>query len=109
MDKFGNIAAGFSVSSPSSHPGINFAGRLASDSSGTLSGEGTIIEGTGSENCEGEQICGRWGDYSSMNVDPEDDCSFWYTNEYYQAEVGAENANDWHTQIAELRAPSCSS
>jgi hypothetical protein len=23
----------------------------------------------------------RWGDYSSMSVDPVDDCTFWYTNE----------------------------
>src|SRR5579864_1583566 len=24
----------------------------------------------------------RWGDYSAMSVDPVDDCTFWYTNEY---------------------------
>ncbi|MDQ6884550.1 MAG: hypothetical protein M3077_10015 [Candidatus Dormibacteraeota bacterium] len=24
----------------------------------------------------------RWGDYTSMSVDPTGDCTFWYTNEY---------------------------
>ena len=25
----------------------------------------------------------RWGDYSSLRIDPDDDTTFWYTNEYY--------------------------
>ena len=25
----------------------------------------------------------RWGDYSSMRIDPIDNCTFWYTTEYY--------------------------
>ena len=25
----------------------------------------------------------RWGDYSTMSIDPVDDCTFWYTQEYY--------------------------
>lgn len=27
----------------------------------------------------------RWGDYSHMSVDPVDDCTFWYTNEYLKS------------------------
>jgi hypothetical protein len=26
----------------------------------------------------------RWGDYSSMAIDPVDDCTFWYAQEYYK-------------------------
>lgn len=37
----------------------------------------------------------RWGDYSAMSVDPVDDCTFWYTNEYYP--VNATNA--WKTRV----------
>ena len=44
-------------------------------------GEGTIINGTGVQTTTNS----RWGDYTSMNVDPVDDCTFWYVNEYYTA------------------------
>ena len=42
-------------------------------------GEGTIINGSGVQTTTNS----RWGDYTSMNIDPSDDCTFWYTNEYY--------------------------
>ena len=43
-------------------------------------GEVTCHEGTGAQVASSN----RWGDYSSMSVDPTDDCTFWYTQEYYQ-------------------------
>ena len=42
-------------------------------------GEGVIVNGVGSQLTTGN----RWGDYTSMNMDPVDDCTFWYINEYY--------------------------
>jgi hypothetical protein len=45
----------------------------------------------------------RWGNYSSMDVDPSDDCTFWYTSEYYRATSAA----GWRTRIASFRNPSC--
>jgi hypothetical protein len=42
----------------------------------------------------------RWGDYSSMSVDPVDDCTFWYTNEYY---AGTGNSYDWQTRIGSFK------
>jgi hypothetical protein len=45
---------------------------------------------------------GRWGDYSSMTVDPSDDCTFWYTNQYY----AATSATTWSTRIGAFR-PAC--
>ena len=47
-------------------------------------GEATIIDGTGVQTTTNS----RWGDYTSMNVDPVDDCTLWYVNEYYK-ESGA--------------------
>jgi hypothetical protein len=109
MDKAGNIALGYSVSSEHVFPSIRYAGRLASDPLGTLpQGEGIIIDGTLS------QIGGagpfRWGDYSSMNVDPGDGCTFWYTQQYVAATClicGPREIGLWGTRIASFRFPSC--
>ena len=38
-----------------------------------------------------------------MSVDPSDDCTFWYTNEYYVTT----NAWDWTTRIGSFRFPGC--
>jgi len=97
MDGDGNIAMGYSISSQTVYPGIRYTGRLASDPSGTMpQGEYTVIDGAGSQTGTT-----RWGDYSSMNVDPSDDCTFWYTNEYMPATGG------WRTRIASFRFPTC--
>jgi hypothetical protein len=45
----------------------------------------------------------RWGDYSSISVDPVDDCTFWYTNEYLKAD----GTFNWSTQISSFKFPSC--
>jgi hypothetical protein len=100
MDGSGDIAVGYSVSSPSTFPSVNFGGRLAGDALGTLGqSEGQIMAGGGS------QINGlsRWGDYSAMVTDPADDCTFWYTTEY----LGGTGSFNWSTRIASFRFPSC--
>jgi hypothetical protein len=100
MDGSGDIAVGYSVSSTSVYPSIRYAGRLASDPTGSLSqGEATMTAGTGAETDDS----GRWGDYSSMSVDPSDDCTFWYTNEYFPAT----SDRGWHTRIGHFKFPSC--
>jgi hypothetical protein len=43
-----------------------------------------------------------------MSVDPADDCTFWYTNEYYDSAANGA-AGDWHTRIASFRFPTCGS
>lgn len=100
MDKQGNLALGYSVSSSAIHPGIRYTGRLASDPLNTLQAENSIVEGLGSQS--GSNL-NRWGDYSAMTVDPVDDCTFWYTTEYLQA-TGAFN---WNTRIASFKFPGC--
>jgi uncharacterized repeat protein (TIGR01451 family) len=100
MDAAGNIALGYSVSSSTTFPSIRYTGRLAGDPLGTLpQGETTLMSGTGSQT----STSGRWGDYSTMAVDPVDDCTFWYTQEYY-ALTGASN---WRTRFGSFRFASC--
>jgi hypothetical protein len=100
MDKKGNIALGYSASSGSVYPSIRYTGRLATDTLGTMEKEQTIMAGGGSQLPK----LSRWGDYSSMTVDPVDDCTFWYTNEYLKAS-GTWN---WSTRIASFKFPGCS-
>src|SRR5438132_2179231 len=70
MDARGNLAVGYSVSSDTVYPSIRYAGRLANDPPGVLTlGEGSLVEGA-----ESQSNSARWGDYSSMQVDPADDC-----------------------------------
>src|SRR3989442_1097557 len=100
QDASGNIGLGYSVSSSSLHPQIRYTGRLAGDAAGTMTqGEGTIIAGAGSQNGG----LSRWGDYSAMSVDPADDCTFWYANEY----IPANGSFNWRTRIASFKFPGC--
>jgi hypothetical protein len=99
VDKFGNMAVGYSVSSSKMYPEIRYAGRLFGDSLGTLGQtEATLYAGTGSQ----KGGYNRWGDYSSMSVDPVDDCTFWFTTEYYET-VGS----NWQTRIGSFKLPGC--
>jgi hypothetical protein len=68
LDKVGEIAVGYSVSSNTMHPAIRYTGRVPTDPLGTLESEATIIQGTGSQ----LRNLNRWGDYSSMAIDPVD-------------------------------------
>ncbi|MGB0386144.1 MAG: choice-of-anchor B family protein [Ardenticatenaceae bacterium] len=99
MDQSGNIGLGYSVSSNTLNPQIRYTTRLSSDAAGTLGAEETLIAGSGSQTS-----INRWGDYSSLNVDPSDDCTFWYTNEYLSASGGS-----WKTRIGTFKVPSCGS
>ncbi len=105
MDRKGNMALGYSVVNATTvFPGIRYAGRLSSDPLGDLSlGEEVIINGTGVQRTTNS----RWGDYTSLNVDPSDDCTFWYVNEYYTAAGQASSTAGWQTRIASFKLPGC--
>ena len=99
MDHVGDIALGYSLSSSTVYPSVRYSGRLASDPLGSLpQGEKSIVEGGGSQTSSN-----RWGDYSMMGLDPQDDCTFWYTQEY----VATSGSNTWRTRIGAFRFPSC--
>jgi len=81
MDRFGNIALGFTASSAQVvFPSARYTGRLAGDPLGLMpQPEIEIQAGTSSGGAN------RWGDYYTMSVDPVDDCTFWYTGDYKSA------------------------
>lgn len=101
QDHQGDIGLGFSASSLSQFPTVMYAGRLASDPAGTMGqGENTLFAGTGVQ----LHTAGRWGDYSSMSVDPADECTFWYTNQYYNGT----SSSSWRTRIGNFKVdPAC--
>jgi hypothetical protein len=103
-DKNGNFALGYSVvNGVDVFPGIRYTGRLVGDPLGQMTlGEGAIINGSGVQT----NTNSRWGDYTSMNVDPVDDCTFWYVNEYYAVTEPPPDRN-WQTRIASFRLPGC--
>jgi hypothetical protein len=116
QDKKGNMGLGYSVSNATDvYPGIRYTGRLAGDPLGQMTlGEGVIINGSGVQTTTNS----RWGDYTSMNIDPVDDCTFWYVNEYYEVSgvplplpppplPPPGTTAPWQTRIASFKLPGC--
>jgi hypothetical protein len=107
VDGQGNMALGYSTSSATAFPGIAYAGRLVGDALNSLpQTETQLVAGLGSQNLCGTTACERWGDYSSMSIDPADDCTFWYTSEYYATAAHATNGH-WDTRIGAFKFPGC--
>ncbi|GAA0720993.1 hypothetical protein GCM10009105_30940 [Dokdonella soli] len=102
VDANGDIGVGYSVSSSSINPKINITGRSLNDAAGMLRDEQTCTAAaTGSQ----LTTLNRWGDYSSMSVDPADQCTFWFTNEYYPTT----SSGAWSTRICSFRFAGCGS
>jgi hypothetical protein len=105
MDKQGNIAMGMSADSATDlDASIWYTGRVPSDPLGQMEAPTIVVTGNA------VQVNGfnRWGDYSSMSVDPSDDCTFWYAQEYYNKKNGGAKSSDWSTHIVSFRFPGCS-
>lgn len=87
MNGNGDIALGFAVSSAATYPSIRYVGREADATLGEMNlGEMQVAAGTTSQT-----FANRYGDYSMMAVDPSDDSTFWFTQEYIKG--------DWKTRI----------
>lgn len=99
MDQSGDLAIGYSASSSSIHPAVRYTGRVPGDPLGSLESELSIIEGTGSQT----NGLHRWGDYSSLRIDPSDDCTFWYINEYLKSD----GAFNWSTRVGSFKFTGC--
>lgn len=100
MDSAGDLAIGYSVSSSSMNPSIRFTGRAPTDTLGTLGTPEIVIkDGTGSQTIG----LSRWGDYSALSIDPNDDCTMWYTTEYLQAN----GTFNWSTRIGYFKFAGC--
>jgi hypothetical protein len=100
QDQDGNIALGYSAANGSLFPSVRYTSRMAGDPAGTMpGGEVTCHNGTGAQTGSSN----RWGDYSSMSVDPTDDCTFWYTQEYYETT----GSFDFNTRICSFKFADC--
>jgi hypothetical protein len=99
QDRAGNVAVGYSVSRATTHPGIR--ATWWSLPNGTVPTEISIQNGGGDE-----ENSTHWGDYTSMTVDPVDDCTFWYVNEYFASNQTGSSIN-WNTRIANFRVSTC--
>jgi hypothetical protein len=99
MDKNGDIALGYSKASSTVKPSIEYVGRIPTDPLGRMEAPKVIIAGTGVQT----NSFNRWGDYSSMAIDPTDDCTFWYTQEYYKV-TGSFKFN---TRLASFKFTTC--
>ncbi|MEP6913110.1 MAG: carboxypeptidase-like regulatory domain-containing protein, partial [bacterium] len=100
IDNSGNLAIGYSLSSTTSVPAIRYGGRSAAFTGGLDEGEATMFAGIGTQQLSGN----RWGDYSDLTVDPTDDCTFWYTNEYYPA---GNTQFNWKTKVGKFTVATC--
>jgi hypothetical protein len=99
INKNGSMLIGYSLAdaSASLKPSIAVAGRLQSDPLNTLQAESVAVTGTGSQT----GTLTRWGDYSTMQVDPADDSTFWFTTEY----LSADGTFNWRTRIVSYKFP----
>jgi hypothetical protein len=103
MDKQGNIAMGMSASSDTVKPSVWYTGRLAGDPLGKMEAPIVAVKGTSVEIGDSQ----RWGDYSSMSIDPVDDCTFWYSQMYYNKKYGGPSSVDWDTRMVVFKFDSC--
>ena len=105
IDKDGNIALGYSITNGDPNapvfPGIRYTGRRFDDPLDLLpQGEKVILDGP---NAQTEGLGARWGDYSALNVDPVDDCTFWYTTHV----AGIGGAGPRPTRIGSFKFDTC--
>jgi hypothetical protein len=106
QDGAGNMIVGYSATGTNEATdahSIRYTGRASNHALGTMTVPETIIF-TGQRNIVSDPTApvriGRWGDYTSMSIDPADDCTFWHANEYYAATSAANP--DWRTRIASV-------
>ena len=99
VDGSGNMAIGYSASSTALNPGIRYTGRTPSDPPNTLEAETVMWAGTGHQTSTAD----RWGDYSALFVDPNDNCTFWHTNEYYSVS----GSSSWRNRAGLFKFATC--
>jgi uncharacterized repeat protein (TIGR01451 family) len=97
LDRRGESAIGYSVSGPNLFPSLRYTGPLEADDS-SRPREGTLASGGGAQ-----RGSNRWGDYSTLSVDPADGFTFWYTGAYYAASA----EQRWRSRIGSFRLPGC--
>ncbi len=99
MDGTGNIALGYSRGDGANFPSIYYATRETTDPLGTMQAEAVLFAGGGSQT----HSAARWGDYAAMEIDPADDCTFWFTSEY----LAVTGSAPWRTRVGSFKLASC--
>ncbi len=97
MDQQGNIALGYTTTSSTIHPRIDYVSRKADDPYGTMGSELTLVAGANSNT-----HTARWGDYSALSIDPADGCTFFFTSLYYD-----DSPTSWQTRIGSFKVDGC--
>jgi hypothetical protein len=98
IDRFGNIAIGYSFGGTPHFAGQRLAARLATDPPGTLTlREAVLVEGEAAQT-----TTMRWEDYTQTAIDPDDDCTIWYVGDYIK-----KGASSYSTRIGAFRLPGC--
>jgi len=101
MDQTGGIAIGYNKSNATTiMPGIFYAFRAPNDTLGTLGSETSVLNGLGVQT--GNNLS-RWGDYSTISIDPADGCTMVFTTEY----IPSNGSFNWATAIQSLKLTSC--
>ncbi len=101
IDANDNIGVGYSVSSSTTKPQVRTTGRTSSDPAGTMRDEQSCVVANGVHT----GTSGRWGDYSTMSVDPSDQCTFWFSTEYFPIN----SISTWSTRICSFKFANCGS
>ena len=102
MDKMGNMMIGYSVANAAAgvKPSIAVAGRLRTNLRNRMRAEQTLITGGGSQT----GTLTRWGEYTTMQIDPADDCTFWFIGQY----LAADGTFNWRSRIGSYKFNGCS-
>jgi hypothetical protein len=101
MDKTGGIGIGYNVSNSTNiNPSVRYAGRGPGDALGVLGGETTLLAGPGVQT--GNSLS-RWGDYSTLSIDPVDGCTMVFTTEF----IPSNGSFNWSTYIGSFKLSTC--
>lgn len=98
IDRFTNIAIGYTVTSSLIHPSMELAYHNYTDGLNNLTIQ-PLVTGLGSQ----VDNISAWSSSSKMVIDPFDECTFWYTNEYLKT-TGSMN---WSTFIINFKLAAC--
>ncbi|MBS1713913.1 MAG: hypothetical protein JST30_06210, partial [Armatimonadetes bacterium] len=94
----GHMALGHNAANSATRVQVRAAGRLAGDPLGTTQSSTLAFQSTVGYNLQGGGVQ-RWGDYCTVNVDPEDDQTMWTIQEFAAA------SNAWGCRVVQLLAP----
>lgn len=97
MNGQGHMALGCSMAASNVFAEIVVAGRLSGDVLGTLQ-TFTLAQSSSTAYNIQNNTTQRWGDYSQVNIDPNDDMTMWTIQEYCNA------TNSWAEQVIQLKS-----